>query len=154
MTEAVLEQDINLSGLDFSDDLLSDLEAIEPSQPTEEEVPPQEEPQQDFSGAKGEMTAEWMIEMIEAGFKSFINDDYAIPDKKKAVIVSNFTPVLNKYDGGIVALLGEYKEEGQALFALALLAFSMWMSVRELRRKPKPEAQEESTEQGGDDGNK
>lgn len=155
MSETVLDQEFNLDGLDFSPELLSDLEAIEPTPQPEAEEQPQEEAKQDFSGAKGEMTAEWMTEMLEAGFKSFINEDYAIPDKKKAVIVDNFTPVLNKYDGGIIALLGEYKEEGQAIFAVGLLAFSMWMSVREMKRKskPRPEPKEEA-EQGGKDGEK
>ena len=148
MTETLLEQEFNLDGLDFSPDLLSDLEAIEPTpQPETEEAKEEDKP--DFSGAKGEMTAEWMVEMIEAGFKSFINEDYAIPEKKKAVIVGNFTPVLNKYDGGIIALLGEYKEEGQALFAVGLLAFSMWMSIKEMKRKPAPTSEPEEEQKSG-----
>ncbi len=155
MSETMLEQEFNLDGLDFSPELLSDLESIEPTPQPEAEAQPQEEAKQDFSGAKGEMTAEWMIEMLEAGFKSFINEDYAITDKKKAVIVENFTPVLNKYDGGIIALLGEYKEEGQAIFAVGLLAFSMWMSVREMKRRPAPKAEpQDKSEQGGENGKK
>ncbi|NOH25682.1 hypothetical protein [Vibrio europaeus] len=145
MSEAALEQEFDLDGLDFSPELIADLEAIEPTPQPEAEQ--EEEAKQDYSGAKGEMTAEWMIEMIEAGFKSFINEDYALPDKKKAVIVNNFTPVLNKYDGGIVGLLGDYKEEGQALFAVAILGFSMWMSVKEMKRKP-------VAPEGGEDGKK
>ncbi|WP_414931837.1 hypothetical protein [Vibrio europaeus] len=145
MSEAALEQEFDLDGLDFSPELIADLEAIEPTPQAEAEQ--EEEAKQDYSGAKGEMTAEWMIEMIEAGFKSFINEDYALPDKKKAVIVNNFTPVLNKYDGGIVGLLGDYKEEGQALFAVAILGFSMWMSVKEMKRKP-------VAPEGGEDGKK
>ncbi|MDC5837761.1 hypothetical protein OPW33_00280 [Vibrio europaeus] len=145
MSEAALEQEFDLDGLDFSPELIADLEAIEPTPQPEAEQ--EEEAKQDYSGAKGEMTAEWMIEMIEAGFKSFINEDYALPDKKKAVIVNNFTPVLNKYDGGIVGLLGDYKEEGQALFAVAILGFSMWMSVKEMKRKP-------VASEGGEDGKK
>mgnify|MGYP000315156286 CR=1 FL=1 len=145
MSEAALEQEFDLDGLDFSPELIADLEAIEPTPQPEAEQ--EEEAKQDYSGAKGEMTAEWMIEMIEAGFKSFINEDYALPDKKRAVIVNNFTPVLNKYDGGIVGLLGDYKEEGQALFAVAILGFSMWMSVKEMKRKP-------VAPEGGEDGKK
>ncbi|MCG9584629.1 hypothetical protein L1D13_10855 [Vibrio tubiashii] len=145
MSEAALEQEFDLDGLDFSPELIADLEAIEPTPQPEAEQ--EEEAKQDYSGAKGEMTAEWMIEMIEAGFKSFINEDYALPDKKKAVIVNNFTPVLNKYDGGIVGLLGDYKEEGQVLFAVAILGFSMWMSVKEMKRKP-------VAPEGGEDGKK
>ncbi|EGA65093.1 hypothetical protein [Vibrio brasiliensis] len=145
MSEGVLEQEFDLDGLDFSPELIADLEAIEPTPQPEAEQ--EEEAKQDYSGAKGEMTAEWMIEMIEAGFKSFINEDYALPEKKKAVIVNNFTPVLNKYDGGIVGLLGDYKEEGQALFAVAILGFSMWMSVKEMKRKP-------VAPEGGEDGKK
>lgn len=128
MNEAAI--DINLDGLDFSPELISEIEAIEPSETASAEP----EPNQDND--KGEMTAEFMVEMIEAGFKSFINEDYELPTKKKAVIVSNFTPVLDKYDGGIIALLGQYKEEGQAIFALAMLGFSMWASIKEMKKQP------------------
>ena len=128
MSEATI--DINLDNLDFSPELISEIEAIEPSETASAES----EPKQDND--KGEMTAEFMVEMIEAGFKSLINEDYELPTKKKAVIVNNFTPVLDKYDGGIIALLGQYKEEGQAIFALAMLGFSMWASIKEMKKQP------------------
>ncbi len=134
--------EFSLEGLDFNDDLLSDLDAIEPA-PQQESEP---EPEPKDNSVKGEMTAEFVVGMIEAGFKSFIHDGYELEPQKKLMIVQNFTPVLNKYDGGLIGLLGDYKEEGQALFAMAILGFSMWLSIKEMRKaKATPK---ESTEHG------
>lgn len=135
MSDATETQEFNFDDLDFSPELISELEAIEPV--AVEDSEPEQEAKSDHTGGDGEVTAEFMIDMIEAGFKSFVNEDYDLADKKKALIVKNFSPVLNKYDGGLLGLLGDYKEEGQALFALVVLAFTMWACVKESNKGKK-----------------
>ncbi|WP_406732341.1 hypothetical protein RJD39_12765 [Vibrio scophthalmi] len=135
MSDAVETQEFNFDDLDFSPELINELEAIEPVIVEDDE--PEQKAKSDYAGGDGEVTAEFLIDMVEAGFKSFVNEDYDLTDKKKALIVKNFSPVLNKYDGGVLGLLGDYKEEGQALFALIVLAFTMWACVKESNKSKK-----------------
>lgn len=128
------ELEFSLDGLDLDVEALNAIEAVEPT--PEPEPEPETESGAGDSG-KAAMTADVMVSMLEAGFKSFMVEDFELGETKKAMIVSNFEPVLAKYDGGIVGLLGDYKEEGQALFAVAVMCFSMYMAVKHGKKQPK-----------------
>ncbi|PKF48629.1 hypothetical protein AT251_24670 [Enterovibrio nigricans] len=142
----------SLDDTTFSDDLLADIEALEPSQPKESDDTKDKDSQRHdasshaLTGNKGELAANGLVDLIEVSLKSFVVRDFTLSPERKTLIVDNFTPFFNKYDGTVVNLFGRYKEEAQAVFALSILAFSIWLCIKEAREQTQPDP-----EQGGSD---
>ncbi|KXF81208.1 hypothetical protein [Enterovibrio coralii] len=143
MSEAQTVDAFDITQLNFSPALIEDIEAIEPDTGKEDSASTQSNASD--AGVKGEMTAEAFVELVEVGFQSFVVEDFALPAQRKALIIKNFTPYFAKHDGSLINKLGAYKEEGQALFALAILAFILWRALK-VASAEKANAEKETSE--------